>query len=244
MEKLASFFDGKPVHRVLDIGTGSGDFIQLISNVFSPEVQITGVDPSPDALAEARKGNYQSKVNFLQMEGENLLFENETFDVVCLSNAMHHLANPGKTFSEMKRVVKPGGWLLIAEIVSDGLNEAQENQKMLHHFKSYVDRKSGITHRETWTEAEVLEIVKANQIQPVLIFPYNRMTDPEVAPEKLEARKQTFAGHLKAIEGQPEYEEKLKLFEIFQERLAKYGFQQARQIVVVATKNQVRPSGR
>ncbi len=57
----------------------------------------------------------------------------------------------------MQRVLKPTGWLVIAEIVSDGLNEAQENQKMWHHFKSFVDRKSGIFHSETWTEEEVIE---------------------------------------------------------------------------------------
>ncbi len=35
----------------------------------------------------------------------------------------------------MKRVVKPGGWLLIAEIDSDKPNEAQGNQKIWHHLK-------------------------------------------------------------------------------------------------------------
>ena len=170
------------------------------------------------------------------MEGENLHFEDETFDVVCMSNAMHHLANPEKTLSEMKRVVKHDGWLVIAEIVSDGLNEAQENQKMLHHLKSFTDRKSGISHRETWTEAEVLEIIRSNQIYPQLTFSYNRMPDPVTDSAKLKGWEQQFASHLRSLQGQPEYEEKSKLMEIFQERLLRYGFQQARQVVVVGMK--------
>ncbi len=238
MEKLASFFDGKSVHRVLDIGTGSGEFIRMISDVFPEEVYIVGVDPSAEALAVAQTGNYNRKVSFLQMEGENLHFEDESFDVVSMSNAMHHLADPGKTLSEMKRVVKQGGWLLIAEIVSDGLNDAQENQKTLHHLKSFVDRKSGISHRETWTEAEVLDIVCSNRVRPALTFSYNRMANPITDTARLATWENDFARHLKSLEGYPDYDEKVKLFGLFKQRLAQFGFQQARQVVIVGAKIQ------
>lgn len=233
MEQLKTFFVGKSIHNVLDIGTGSGDFIKLIRPFFPPDVQITGVDPSEDALKEARKENEAANVKFLRMEGENLEFEDQSFDVVCLSNAMHHLADPAKTFSEMKRVVRFDGWLVIAEIVSDKLNEAQENQKMLHHFRSYVDRKSGITHRETWTEAEVLEIIKSNGIEIACFFPFNRMEKPVTDPEKLQAWVDTFAGHLKQLHGLDEYDEKALLLDQFKERVSVYGFQLARQVVTV-----------
>ena len=233
MEQLKTFFAGKSIQKVLDIGTGTGDFIKLILPVFPESVHITGIDPSGEALAEARREITSANVEFMRMEGEKLNFDDQTFDVVCLSNAMHHLANPEKTLAEMKRVVKAGGWLVIAELVSDGLNEAQENQKMLHHFKSYVERKSGITHRETWTEAGVLEIIQSGGIQPVLRFPFNRMAGPETDPEKLEVRVQAFAGHLAELEGWPEYAEKAADFEQFKKRLQQNGFQMARQIVVV-----------
>jgi ubiquinone/menaquinone biosynthesis C-methylase UbiE len=233
MKQLKTFFAGKPIQKVLDIGTGSGDFIKLISPVFPENAHITGIDPNNEALEEARRGNTSANVEFIWMEGETLNFSNQTFDVVCLSNAMHHLADPEKTFAEMKRVVKANGWLVIAEIVSDGLNEAQENQKMLHHFKSYVDRKSGITHRETWAEAEVLEIIRSNGIDSVLTFPFNRMTAPLTEPEKLETWIQNFAENLKQLENEPEYVEKVAFFKQFKDRLKLFGFQLARQIVVV-----------
>ena len=233
MEQLKTFFAGKPILKVLDIGTGNGDFIKLLIPIFPEGTRITGIDPSREALAEARSENTFQNVEFIPMEGENLSFEDQIFDVVCLSNAMHHLANPEKTLSEMKRVLKSGGWLVIAEIVSDELNQAQENQKMLHHFKSHVDRKSGITHHQTWTEAKLLEIIQSNGIQPLLNFPFNRMDEPVTDPEKLENWIKMFAGHLAQLEGQPEYVEKSILFEQFKDRLKLYGFQIARQIVVV-----------
>jgi len=233
MEQLKKFFAGKLIHQVLDIGTGAGDFIKLISPVFPEGTKITGIDPSEEALAGARLENDSENVEFIRMEGEKLNFPDQSFDVVCLSNAMHHLASTEQTFAEMKRVVKPEGWLLIGEIVSDGLNEAQENQKMWHHFKSFVDRKSGITHRETWTEAEVIDIIKSSMIQPVLTFPFNRMSVPVTDTEKLQHWINEFARNLASLEGQSEYQEKSSLFELFRKRVKLYGFQLARQVVVV-----------
>ena len=105
MEQLKTFFAGKPVFKVLDIDTGAGDFIKLILPVFPEGTKITGIDPSEEALAEARREIASGNVDFVRMEGENLNFEDQSFDVVCLSNAMHHLANPEKTLAEMKGVV-------------------------------------------------------------------------------------------------------------------------------------------
>jgi len=235
MEQLKTFFSGKAIGKVLDIGTGSGDLIRLIQPVFSENTHITGIDPSDEALTEARRLNTSPNFEFLKMEGEKLGFADGSFDVVCLSNAMHHVADPSKTFSEMKRVLKPGGFLLIAEIVSDGLNEAQENQKMFHHFKSFVDQKFGITHRETWTESEVISIITSNKIHPELTFPFNRMQEPVTDTGQLEGWVVKFENHLNQIKDFPEYEEKLQLFESFKNRLSLYGFQVARQIVVVGT---------
>lgn len=236
MEQLKNFFAGKPIYKVLDIGTGAGDFIKLISPSFAEGTKITGIDMSEEALSGARLENSSAHVNFIRMEGEKMDFPDQSFDVVCLSNAMHHLASTEKTFSEMKRVVKDNGWLVIAEIVSDRLNEAQENQKMWHHFKSYVDRKSGITHKETWTENEVLEMIQSAGIIPALTFPFNRMETPVTDPEKLQHWINQFATNLAQLKGLPEYDEKSALFELFKDRVKRYGFQLARQIVVVGQK--------
>lgn len=233
MEQLKTFFAGKIVNSILDIGTGSGDFIKLISGYFSPETRITGIDPSEEAVAEAQRQNELPNVGFVRMEGERMSFADESFDLVCLSNAMHHLASTDHTFAEMKRVVKPGGWLLIAEIVSDNLNEAQETQKMVHHFKSYVDRKMGITHRETWPRAEVLEIIKSAGIKPVLTFDFNRMKEPTRDTGEHQKWIHMFSSHLAQLEGQAEYAEKAELFKQFKERLNKFGFQFAPQLVVL-----------
>jgi len=68
--------------KVLDIGTGSGDFFKLISPLFPENTLITGIDPSEEALVEARKGNISSNVEFIRMEGETLDFDDHSFVLV------------------------------------------------------------------------------------------------------------------------------------------------------------------
>jgi ubiquinone/menaquinone biosynthesis C-methylase UbiE len=159
MKELANYFQNKKVSSVLDIGCGSGDFIKVLASVFTEETKITGIDPFEEALTEARQKFPSEKIEFLQMGGEQIAFPDNCFDVVSISFALHHLADVSKTLSEMIRVVKPDGWMIINEIVSEVQNEAQENQKMLHHLKSFTDRLNGIPHRKTYSTAEVLEII-------------------------------------------------------------------------------------
>jgi len=64
---------------------------------------------------------------------------------------LHHLSDIGAALAEMKRVVKPGGWIIVNELISDGLNPAQQVHKMLHHLRSKIDRMIGEVHNETFT---------------------------------------------------------------------------------------------
>lgn len=234
MKELVKYFENKTINSVLDIGTGTGEFISLISQAFSNKTKYIGVEPDSKVVEEAIRENTNENISFVEMKGENLSFENNSFDLVCISNALHHLGNPEKTLSEMKRVLKPEGYIIIAEIVSDKLNEAQETQKILHHFKSYVDRKKGITHRETWTESEVIEIATSNGIKPSGIFDYNRMEEAVMGRENQEKWVKMFAEILEKLKGQTDYDKKSELFEEFLNRLDKHGFQLARQLVIIS----------
>src|SRR5210317_918102 len=123
MEKLTDFFKKKPVKTALDVGTGTGNFIDVLKNAL-PGVQITGVDPSSESMTEAAQ--LYPEVSFKKMSGEELLFPDNSFDLVAISMALHHLPDVSKTLAEMQRVVKPGGWIVVNELFSDNLNPAQE----------------------------------------------------------------------------------------------------------------------
>jgi len=234
MKQLQHFFSDKPVASILDVGCGTGDFIKLLDATFEGKVRITGVDPGEQWLKEARFRFPQEQIDFVRMSGEQLLFEDASFDVVTLSNALHHLENIEQTLNEMKRVLKPDGWLLINEISNGELSPAQENQRMLHHFKSFVDRLHGITHRPTWTPDEILEIVVQNKLEILDSFLHLKMKTVNREELFLEDKYREMASLLEELQGRPEFEQTKDQLPLFRDRLTKHGFQTAPQLMVIA----------
>jgi len=230
MDNIIRFINPADIRHILDVGTGSGDFVGVLQRLF-PGSAITGVDPAEEALAEAEK-KFDS-VSFLKMEAEKLQFADNTFDLTTLSNALHHLQFPEKALSEMKRVTKPGGWIVISEIISDGLNPAQENQKLYHHHRSYIDRMNGLSHRETYSGSEVLELLETNHLRPFENFRYDRIPEPERDPEKLKEWIIKMKSYQKYI---PEGKNDAVLsewFNQFEERVFIHGFQPASNLVAL-----------
>ncbi|NOS66790.1 MAG: class I SAM-dependent methyltransferase [Candidatus Peribacteraceae bacterium] len=87
--------------RILDIGCGHTDFLK---EIYDRTPHSYGIDPD----AETLKKNVTIKHTSVA-DAESLLFENNFFDVVVLAWVLEHLEDPGKVFSEVHRVLKPGG---------------------------------------------------------------------------------------------------------------------------------------
>ena len=236
MKELKAYFKNKKVTSVLDVGCGGGDFIKILSEVFPDQTRITGIDPFEAPLAEARQKFSSDTIEFIQMEGENMNFGDNSFDVVTISFALHHLADVSKTLSEMKRVVKPDGWLIINEIVNEVQNEQQETQKMLHHLKSFADKLDGITHRETYSTAEVRDIIRENGIFVDHQFTNLKMEKPSTDPVFIEQRLQQLNGLIEPLKRHGFYEEKKALIAEIENRITNKGFQIAPSIVVIGKK--------
>lgn len=234
MKPLQLFFEDKTVNRVLDIGTGTGDFMKVLNDTFGDSTQLVGIDPGEQWLTMARSRFHDNKhIEFKCMGSEQLQFEDNFFDVVSISNAMHHLENIEQSFNEMKRVVRPDGWIIVNEISDGDLSEAQENQKMLHHFKSFVDRSHGISHRETWTQDGILSIIEENGIHPEHHFAHHKMKKANFDELFLDEKYHEMESLLEELQGRPEYDQKKDLLPLFKERLKKYGFQIATQLLVI-----------
>jgi len=225
-----NYFRDKEVDSILDVGTGEGDFIAVLKDVF-PKAQITGVDPNTDSLQEA--ANKYPDVLFAEMNGENLEFADKSFDVASISMALHHLPDIQSALKEMQRVVKPGGWIIVNELFSDNLNPAQEVHKMFHHFRSTIDRLTGTFHQETFRKEQILQMVKTAGIQILLCFENKTETNLIEKEGELEIRIEKMKQHLEKIKDHPEYELLKPEIEKFRERALKHGFQPATRVVVV-----------
>ncbi|MDD4107756.1 MAG: class I SAM-dependent methyltransferase, partial [Prolixibacteraceae bacterium] len=218
---------------VLDVGSGCGGFIPVIKQTF-PDAKITGTDPDIRSLETARQKF--PEVNFLEMEAEKLQFEDNYFDVATISMALHHLPGVKKGLKEMRRVVKPEGWIIINELISNNLSPAQEVHKMYHHFRSRIDRLTGIYHRKSFTKEAILQMLKSSNIYVQFFFEYKKRINLVEKPDDLEIRIKKMETMLEQIKGRPEYEIMKPEIEKFRAKASKYGFQPATNLVIVARK--------
>ncbi|MCF7931102.1 MAG: methyltransferase domain-containing protein [Acholeplasmataceae bacterium] len=156
MEQLEFHLSKNQTKKVLDVGTGVGNFIFLLTQALGDYEEIVGIDTSMRAV-ELAKGYFpnQEKIKFSVMDARQLEYPNDYFDAVCLSNSLHHLDDAQPIFDEMERVLKPKGLLIIHEMISDPLTPKQVSHKLIHHFSAEIDRLLDIKHDDTYTKAEI-----------------------------------------------------------------------------------------
>lgn len=108
-EKLAA--DAPPGAGVLDVCCGTGD-IALEAARLRPDLQVTGLDFSPAMLRTAkRRGMGCRNVQFIRASAMRLPCPENHFAAACISFGLRNTADYGQVLGEMRRVVKPGGWV-------------------------------------------------------------------------------------------------------------------------------------
>lgn len=96
--------------KVLFVGVGTGADLELMN---LEGLEITAIDYSQDMLNQARKKFIGSSIQFLEMDAQQMLFNNNQFDVVIGSLVLSVVPHAEVCFREMERVLKPGGKMLI-----------------------------------------------------------------------------------------------------------------------------------
>lgn len=143
-------------HTVLEVAAGTC----ICGRCLAPIVKhVTCLDMTTAMLAVGKdKAKKQGlwNINFVQGDAEKLPFSDNRFDIVISRLAFHHFSNPKRCFSEMVRVLKTGGKLVIIDM--------QAAQKALRSTEDEIQSLRDPSHIRNLSKQEFTEMFKENYL--------------------------------------------------------------------------------
>ncbi|MFW9905652.1 MAG: class I SAM-dependent methyltransferase [Candidatus Thorarchaeota archaeon] len=147
--------------NALDVATGDGIFIRLLMKTIKDFESFTGIDISPKNLERASRLNKRAVAKFNKMDGRDLDFPDDLFDLVSISESLHHIENPHLVLKEIYRVLQPNGYFVLQESISDENQEkSRVSDVLLHDFISGNDVLRGLFHRGFFKQQDIIQMVR------------------------------------------------------------------------------------
>lgn len=170
LERLTDWLAAMPAARVLDMGCGAGHASYAAASVVNAVVAYDLSDRMLAVVNASAQARAYGNITTCQGVAEHLPFEDGSFDIVISRYSAHHWHDVGQALREAKRVLKPGGKLIMIDICSPGrpvLDVFLQTIEMLRdpsHVRDYTQgewltmvNEAGFTIRELVTERLALE---------------------------------------------------------------------------------------
>lgn len=169
-KELFEKIEGK---KILEVGVGTGKNLEF----YSTDKEVTGIDFSEKMLEKAKnKSKDKDHVTLMEMDAENMTFEDNTFDTVVTSCVFCSVPDPVKGLKEIRRVCKNGGKVIMLEHmrsnkpvvgkIMDRINfiplhiwGANINRQTLKNLQEAGFNKEDTTYKNVWSDVvKILEI--------------------------------------------------------------------------------------
>ena len=237
MEHSYDVLKSKSVGKILDIATGYGEFLIFLTKNVKNFSDAIGIDSEEKIIEFAKKKCEDEKISFLKMDAKNLEFDDESFDIVSISNSLHHFNDVEKVLSEMKRVLRKDGFFIISEMFQH-VNE-RETQKIhtdFHHWSAKIDAKMGRIHNLTYTKQGLIDVANSLNLREINIEEWSGNDENaknEKIKEQLQKAFESIVGRIQEFPDVKEIEEERK--EILR-RLDKFGFASSSRVEIICQK--------
>lgn len=153
LEKMLASAELRPHMRVLDLCCGTG----IVARAIAPRVrEVHAFDITPAMIAKARqlgRAKGLKNIRYRVGDAEATPYKKGFFDVVVTRLAFHHFEKPHRVVEETVRIVKPGGRVVVADIITDRREKVSELHNALEKLRDP-------SHVRMLKEAELLKLFR------------------------------------------------------------------------------------
>jgi len=156
---LLKLIGKRPFQSMLDLGTGTGRLLEILSPYYTRGV---GIDLSREMLSVARANLDRAGVTHAQVRQGDIFaaqIERNAFDLVTMHQVLHYLDDPARAIREAARMLRPGGRLLVVDFAPHSLDVLRDQHA--HQRLGFSDQQM----RE-WFEAAELNLEETQAFQP------------------------------------------------------------------------------
>ena len=235
MNMLRQALGGIAGGRVLDVASGEGDFIKTLVEHLGSYVEVTGIDVLKYTRAVGSIF-YAEEVRFVQMDAGRLGFGDECFDTVCISSSLHHLENIPQCVGEMRRVLKPGGHLIIRETHRDIQAEPQLTDMYLHHWVAEVDSALGFTHNRTFARQELIDLAEGLELCEVELYDVSNLDSDAKNEANIRDSESVIERYMQYVEGLTDRRALRRRGVDLRRRLHRVGVQWEPELIIIGEK--------
>ena len=222
--------------RILDVATGRGGFAAFLMETLGGWDELVGIDSSPRAEGHFTTNIKDEKARFVQMDAENMEFDDASFDTVAISNSLHHLTDPETVLNEMLRVLKPGGTFIVNEMHRDTTTAPQTTHLLLHTFWAEVDTELGIVHDAVLSRDDFAALMDGLSLSDTVVHEIvNDEGDPK-DPDLLKELDGVLDAYHKRLDNNPRQEEFRIKGEELRHRVHEVGYQSCPTLLAIGRK--------
>ena len=156
-KKLMEFVELDKRTDFLEIGCGNGEVAKYIARYYMGSITATDIDGSQIDTAKKGTGSV-SNLSFQVADAKELPFDDESFDVVISFGVLHHIEGWQEAMSEIKRVLRPNGYLVYAEVIyPEGISDMDKVSRFSFGLESIdIDEIKSLFKKLGFTEKHSL----------------------------------------------------------------------------------------